>query len=168
MGLPAMSWIAHTRRNHALEHATIHILNHRYPAARLIGWSTPRGFYVYGDVPTSAVRAAADEALRRLAQGESHLAIHPRCGTNLVTAGLLVGSSAFLTMLPGDNRSRRERLPLVVLISTLSLVLAQPLGIFVQQHLTTLVRRSGTIAFEVERGTANNTTVHQVRTTYGT
>ncbi|MCS7002242.1 MAG: DUF6391 domain-containing protein, partial [Dehalococcoidia bacterium] len=42
-----------TRQNHALEHATISILLQRLPQpVRLIGRSTPFGFYIHGDVPT--------------------------------------------------------------------------------------------------------------------
>jgi hypothetical protein len=167
MGLPKAAWIARTRRNHALEHATIHILNSRYPITRLIGWSTPHGFYIHGDVPSPAVEAAANEAVSRLKHGESHLAIHPRCGTNLVTAGVLAGLAAFVAMLPGGNRSRRERLPLVILVSTLALMLAQPLGVSVQRHVTTDARHSEIAILSVERQQANNNTLHIIRTTHG-
>jgi hypothetical protein len=129
--------IAVTRRYHALEHATIQMLNRRFPVARLIGWSTPIGFYISGPVSVEDVRAAVAEAIERLGRGESYLAIHPRCGTNLVVAGTLVGLVAFLAMLPGDSRSRRQRLPLVLLLSTLATLFAQPLGLLVQQYVTT-------------------------------
>jgi len=161
------SFIAHTRRNHALEHATIHLLNGRHPTAKLGGWSTPAGFYVYGHVPTADVQGAASEALYRLRRGERNLAVYPRCGTNLVTAGTLVGSIAFLTMLPGDNRSRRERLPLLILLSTLALLLAQYLGPAVQEYVTTDVNHSDSHIVKVERGTAGRTPVHRVLVSHG-
>jgi hypothetical protein len=129
--------LARIRRHHALEHGTIRVLNRRFPHVRLAGWSVPSGFYVYGAVTSAQVQAAITEALGRFSRGEQRLAVHPHCGTNLVTAGMLVGLTSFLSMLPGDQRARRTRLPLVLLLSTLALLLAKPLGLAVQQHLTT-------------------------------
>jgi hypothetical protein len=154
-------FVTKTRQYHALEHATIQILNRSFPLLRLAGWSTPNGFYVYGPVSTSQVQAAATEALYRLHRGEDHLAIHPRCGTNLVTAGILVGLVAFLTMLPGDTRSRRERLPLVMLLSTLVLLLAQPLGLLVQ--VTTLADLDGQETIRIDRLGFGQTHFHRVQ-----
>ena len=78
-----------TRRNHALEHATLHVLAQEYPNRMLGGHSNPTGFFILGDVPMEAVADAATEALRRLRLGESQLAIHPGCGTNMATSILL-------------------------------------------------------------------------------
>ena len=156
-------FIAQTRRNHALEHATVHLLNRRYPATQLVGWSTPYGFYIYGHVPTAEVQHAASEALARLRRGENHLAIHPRCGTNVVTAGTLVGLISFLAMLPGDRHSRRERLPLVVLLATLALIVAQPLGLLVQERITTDPNQMDVSISKIERGISSKTPVHHVR-----
>jgi hypothetical protein len=79
------------RQNHALEHATIHVLSWRNPQTRIVGRSTPSGFFVYGPLDTQEVASAASEALARLQQGEAHLALHPRCGTNLVVTSVLAG-----------------------------------------------------------------------------
>ncbi len=73
--------IDRVRRNHALEHATIHVLSRRYRDLHVMGRSTPNGFILYGDLPTDAVYEAAQEALERLRAGERHLAVHPACGT---------------------------------------------------------------------------------------
>jgi hypothetical protein len=163
MSLLNVSPIARTRRHHALEHATIQVLNQRFPALRLVGWSTHEGFYVYGPVATQDVQSAVAEALARLQRGESHLAVHPRCGTNLVTGGTLAGLVAFLAMLPGDHRSRRERLPLVILLSTLALLLAQPLGLLVQQHVTTSADLGPATAAEIDTRRLRNGSIHRVR-----
>ena len=151
------------RRHHALEHATIRVLNRRFPAAQLAGLSTPNGFYIYGDVPTPEVESALREALLRLSMGERHLAIHPHCGTNLVTAGTLAGLLAFLSMLPGDQRARRTRLPLVLLLSTLAMLLAQPLGLVVQQHVTTEADLGDTSVVRIDRSLVRQTPVHRVQ-----
>jgi hypothetical protein len=158
-----ITFISRTRRHHALEHATISLLNQRYPNQRLVGWSTPGGFYIYGNVPTPAVESSASSALERLRRGERHLAVHPRCGTNLVTAGTLVGLFSFLVMLPGDDRSRRGRFPLVVMLSTLILMLAQPLGLAVQEWITTDSHFAPEASPLVTSGTAGNTPVHKVQ-----
>ena len=151
------------RRHHALEHATIRILNRRFPTLRLAGWSAPGGFFVYGDVSTPDLQNAVAEALVRLSRGERELAIHPHCGTNLVTAGLLAGLFSFVTMLPGDQRARQARLPLVLLFSTLALMLAQPLGLAVQQHVTTEANMDSVSSVRIDSRQMGGTPVHRVR-----
>ncbi|MFN3929942.1 MAG: DUF6391 domain-containing protein, partial [Thermoflexus sp.] len=125
------------RRNHALEHATIHLLSQRFPGQPMAGRSTPFGFYIYGNVPMEAVVAASHEALERLRRGERHWAIHPGCGTNYVASGTTAGLAAFLTLGLVPHRRRRDVLPLVILATVLTLIAAQPLGPWLQAHLTT-------------------------------
>ncbi len=76
------------RRNHALEHATINVIEERLGPSRLAGLAEPGGFTIQGGAPPDLVASAADEALRRLRAGERHLALHPRCGTSLIAAQL--------------------------------------------------------------------------------
>jgi hypothetical protein len=128
-----------------------------------MGWSTYQGFFIYGPVSTADVQNAVNEALTRLRHGESQLAIHPHCGTNLVTGGALVGLLAFLTMLPGDNRSRAARLPLVLLVSTLALILAQPLGLLVQQHVTTDPHLGDASVAKLDTRVVANTPLHHIQ-----
>ena len=163
MGILDIPIIARTRRSHALEHATIQILNRHRPAVSLTGRSTPDGFTIYGRVSTQEVQSAAQEALARMRGGARHLAVHSRCGTNLVTSGVLVGLVSFLTMLPGSDRSRRERLPLVLLFATLTLFFAQPLGPLVQQHVTTEADLSATTVTCITRSTWGHVPVHRVQ-----
>jgi uncharacterized protein YqhQ len=105
--------------------------------------------------------------MTRLNTGESHLAVHPRCGTNLVTAAMLVGLTTFLAMLPGDQRSRRERLPLVVLLATLALMLAQPLGLIVQRYITTDASPAAELTARIHPGQAGKTPVHRIHLDHG-
>jgi len=125
------------RRNHALEHATIHLLSQQFPGRPMAGRSTPFGFYIYGNVPLEAVAAASREALERLRRGEHHWAIHPGCGTNYVASGTAAGLTAVFTMGLVPHRRRRDVLPLVILATVLALMVAQPLGPWLQAHLTT-------------------------------
>ena len=132
--------ILHTRRNHALEHATIHLLSALPRRTFLAGHSDSRGFYLLGDVTTDEVEAAVRQALSRLQSGERRLAVHPTCGTNLMVGALLAGSASFVVS--GLTRRRRwtdwlDQFPLAILAALGGLMLAQPLGLLLQQQVTT-------------------------------
>ena len=134
--IPALSRV---RRNHGLEHATIHILSKLRPGRSLAGHSDVGGFWLWGDVSTEDVEGAVQEALTRMRNGEHHLAVHPNCGTNFVTSGLAAGTAGAVAMFGAGPRLRHklERLPLAGLLATVALILAQPLGHAVQQKVTT-------------------------------
>ena len=131
--------VSRVRRNHGLEHATLHILAERGPARPMAGYSDFRGFWIIGEVETADLKAAVDEALQRLNTGESQLAVHPFCGTNFATAGILAGGAAALAMFGAGRRVRdkMERLPLAMSLATLALIFAQPLGMRLQKQVTT-------------------------------
>ena len=142
------------RQNHALEHATMHMLSRRNPYARLVGRSTISGFLIYGTVDTREVAAATTEALVRLQQGEAYLAVHPRCGTNLAVTSILAGTAAFGATL-GRPRSKLDRLPLALTAATLAAIAAQPLAHAIQQYVTTTPELDGVYIADVvlqERG----------------
>ncbi len=131
-------FVLETRRNHALEHATIHILSQQFPGRPMAGHSNPTGFFLIGDLPTEFVRAAVTEALSRLQNGEIHLAIHPGCGTNYLVTGALSGLLGLFAMSGArTTREKWERLPAVILFSALGVFLAQPLGPLLQREVTT-------------------------------
>ncbi len=149
------------RQIHALEHATIHILSWRYPQTRIVGRSTDSGFYIYGNVDTEALAAAVSEALARLQRGEKELAIHPQCGTNLATAGVLAGLSAFLALV-GRPRRRWARLPEAITLATLAVLLSQPLGLLVQRYITTSPQVTDIAVKEIKRFDLGTVRVHKV------
>ncbi len=128
-------YILRTRRNHGLEHATIHILSRgNY---KLSGRSSDSGFMLFGDVPSEQVENAVNEALRRMRLGESKLAVHPNCGTNLVTAGFTATAVAWLGFAGGGWRRGWGRFPTIMLIVMAVLLFSNPLGMSLQQHITT-------------------------------
>ena len=142
------------RQNHALEHATMHVLSQRNPYTQIMGRSTVSGFFIYGDLDTHLVASAASEALARLMRGEEHLAVHPRCGTNLAVTAVLAGAAAFGTTL-GRSRSKLDRLPLALTAATIAAIAAQPLGHKIQERITTSPEVSGLCIADVcrrERG----------------
>jgi hypothetical protein len=128
------------RRNHALEHATLQVLSEKKsPSSRLFGYSDMNGFWIVGKVDTEALGEATQEALLRLQKGERQLAIHPNCGTNLATSGLIAGFAAWIAM-AGTKKGFSnwlERFPVVVTFVTLALMFAQPLGPRIQESITT-------------------------------
>ena len=83
--------------------------------------------------------AAVVDALSRLRAGEHNLAIHPNCGTNFVTTGVIAGFAAWLAML-GLRKGLKEkldRLPQVITLTTLAVMVSQPLGNKLQARVTT-------------------------------
>ena len=129
--------ILETRRNHALEHATLHMLG-RTHSAPLAGHSNPTGYFILGDVTTDDLRAAAQEAWTRLNAGEHELAIHPGCGTNIATTVLLAGSLAWLPLKGRKSTLGRVAvLPLALAFAAMGFALARPLGPALQQRITT-------------------------------
>jgi hypothetical protein len=138
MSILELPLVYETRRNHALEHATLNILAQKYPDRHLAGHSNPTGFFILGQVPTEDIKTACAQALSRLKAGEHNLAIHPGCGTNYVTSGLLAGSLAWLSMGGAKSwRSRLWRLPFVIVLSVFAFMLGQPLGSLLQARITT-------------------------------
>ena len=127
-----------TRRNHALEHATLKILEGKYKYKTLAGHSNPTGFFLFGDIAPDHVRSAIDEATRRLRAGESNLAIHPGCGTNVATSTLLPATFAFMTMQRArSNFWRFLLIPFAIGFAVLGYLLSKPLGPWLQRNITT-------------------------------
>jgi hypothetical protein len=149
------------RQNHALEHATMHVLSRRNPCMRLVGRSTHSGFMIYGSVSTQDVTDAATEALLRLQQGEAYLAVHPRCGTNLAVTSILAGTAAFGATL-GGRRSKLDRLPLALTAATVAAILAQPLAQRIQEHITTTAEVEGLYITSVTRQERGRVIAHKV------
>jgi Domain of unknown function (DUF6391) len=132
-----LPFILETRRNHALEHATLHMLARSYKG-NMAGHSNPTGFFLLGDFSTPDVWACATEALERLREGESGLAIHAGCGTNIATTALLSATLGW-SVLRGAKSTRMKilRLPIAVALAVAGALLARPLGPLLQQHVTT-------------------------------
>ena len=159
-------WVLRTRQNHGLEHATLHILAQRHPQLRLGGHSSPGGFWLFGEVPTEEVKSAVDEAHRRLKAGEGNLAIHPNCGTNMVTSGVFAGMAGALAMFGAGRRfkNKLERLPLAFSLATVGLLLAQPLGALLQEKVTTSSNLGSLEVVEVIPTRRGGMTAHRVIT----
>jgi hypothetical protein len=146
--IPGLREILMVRQVHALEHATVWILS-GLPDRRIAppewtdnsglgGLSTEQGFYLYGQANTAEIKRAVNQALERITSGEWHLAVHPRCGTNLSVGMLLTASIAFgiHLILP---RNPIEQLVGLGVAATTASQLAPEFGRFAQQYITTSI-----------------------------
>lgn len=122
-----------TRQHHAIEHATLHVLTTRHPGHRFSGYSDPLGFIIAGDVDEHTIRRAVGDALLRLQAGEHSLALHPNCGTNLVTSAVLVALVACIT---GGKRNPLERFVTTLLGILPVLIFAKTVGFYLQGYTT--------------------------------
>ena len=127
-----------TRRNHALEHATLKILARKYDDKMLAGHSNPTGFFLFGDMSTEDIRDAIQEAETRLRAGEHDLAIHPGCGTNMATSMVVPAAFAWLPFQGArSTRGRLLLLPVGLTFALFGYLLSKPLGPWFQRHVTT-------------------------------
>jgi dolichyl-phosphate-mannose--protein O-mannosyl transferase len=159
-------FISRIRRNHGLEHATLHILSKRYPKQSMAGHSDYGGFWIIGDVSIEDVYESVEEALTRLRDGEKNLAVHRNCGTNFVTSGVLAGLAAGASMLGVGRRTRDklERLPVAMFVATLDLIFAQPLGFFMQEKVTTSAEPGDLQVIEIVTSRRGGMKAHRITT----
>jgi hypothetical protein len=136
---PVLEWsaIRRTRRNHGLEHGTITVLSGQVRGVPMAGRSDDSGFVIFGDVTTVQVESAAREALHRMRNGEHHLAVHPGCGTNLLTAGALTSLAGIVGFSGTNRKSALDRLPMMMGLMMIAVLVSQPLGMSLQRHFTT-------------------------------
>jgi hypothetical protein len=128
------------RRNHALEHATINLASQRYPGIQITGFSGPMGFNLFTSLPADKVIPLVREALAALKDGQTHLAVHHNCGTNIVVTAMLTTLATLMGMGRRTKRPVRrmvERLPYAVLLNALALLAAPSAGQWVQSKVTT-------------------------------
>ena len=130
--LALLTW--RTRQHHAIEHATLQLMSKRAGSGHLSGISDPFGFTLFGETDLETVRRGVGDALLRLQAGEQQLAIHPNCGTNLVTTGMLVTVAA----LAAARKSKPiERFATTLLWVLPMLVAGKFLGTYLQRYTTT-------------------------------
>jgi len=158
--------IRRIRRNHGLEHATIHLMSRRVRDLKMVGRSDAKGFWLYGEVDTDVVEDCVTQALNRMSNGEHRLAIHPNCGTNLVTVAFLggIGAMVALTGSEKEQGGKWGRLPLVITMLMIALIFGQPLGMQIQEHVTTDGDPADLVVKEIRRVENAGLTMHRVET----
>jgi hypothetical protein len=164
------AWVRRVRRNHALEHATIHVLARYKGRLAVAGRSSLGGFALYGDVETALVEKAAAEALDRLRRGEASLAVHPNCGTNLLVTGSMASMAGIAAMLGSERagwRQRLERLPMAMMLGVFAVFFSRPIGIGLQRFFTTDGDVGGLHIVEIEQRRRGPILAHFVHTRGG-
>lgn len=152
------------RRNHGLEHATIHVLTSR-KRRTMAGYSDANGFWLMGDLDAGEVSAAASDALSRMKNGEPELAVHPGCGTNYVTAGVFAALAAFVAFFGARSwREKLERLPLAIALVTGAIIFAQPVGLKLQSEITTDGRVGDLEVVSVKKMSGAPVVMHRIET----
>ena len=151
--IPGLKEFLMMRQVHALEHATVWMLSDLTSPNKtkkrsssylstdnetIGGLSTEKGFYLYGDINPIKLKRAVNSALYRLQQGESHLALHPRCGTNSSVAMLLTAGMAFAAhvSLPREPIHQLVGIGLATIAAN---CVASDLGMYVQKYVTTSI-----------------------------
>ena len=151
--------IAQIRKNHALEHAVVHVLEKKFSHCALAGYSINKGFWVIGKLAIQDVQEAVDAAYARLA--------HEGCGTNLAATGLAVSLGSLLTM--AGTRSEKERLSRLsslILVTTACLQLSKPLGVMLQRNVTTDPDMTGLSIRGIDAGEIRGVPYFFVNTAY--
>lgn len=152
------------RQNHALEHATLSLLTRKLDSSvRIVGMTTFDGFYIYGDLPSEAVREAATEGLVRLQGGERELAVSPHCGTNIVLAGIIAAVACLLTL---GSKNRGQRLPLAIMMAVGAIIIAQPMGRAAQKYVTTCSSLSDVTIARITRRGSGGRTLYKIETAH--
>ncbi len=122
------------RQNHALEHATINILE-RYAGRTLplSGLAEKNGFVISGIQDQELILEAAREGLSWLKRGECNLAIHKKCGTSIAIANFFAALLFIILIINTGSFSI-----FAVIIAILAANLLGPyLGELVQKYFTT-------------------------------
>ncbi len=159
--------IFQVRRNHGLEHATLNLLAKEFPNQSFAGHSDNKGIWIVGDVSTDKLLETVQQALKRMKAGESELALHPNCGTNFVTAGIVAGTAAWLGSL-GNAKSfskKIDRWALMVMLVTGTLIATQPWGKKVQARVTTTGKMDGMAIKQIVRYERKGPVLHRILTT---
>lgn len=118
----------------------------------------------FGALDPARVSVAAEEALERLQAGEAELAIHPNCGTNVAVGLLFTALSWLLAVLLPRPRARLSWAAMGVVSAAL---LARPLGMVVQRHVTTLPDLRGVYIRGVKQRSYFGIPVVEVQTALG-
>jgi hypothetical protein len=127
------------RRNHALKHATMNVIEERLGRRPLGGQALRGGFILVGSAPPDLVLSAAREGLSRLKAGEQHLAVYRRCGPT-IAMGAFFCALLFLGVLLGLGRLSLLNVALAVLVANL---LGTQVSVVLQRVLSSFADVSG-------------------------
>lgn len=160
------SFLSRTRRNHGLEHATLNLLARSHPGTLFAGHSDGNGFWIIGEISSDDLFQVIEKALSRLKMGQSDLAIHKNCGTNLLVSGFAAGVAGAVGLVGAGDRPRDkvERIPLITLFSVIALLVARPLGPIIQREVTVNADPGDLKILRVTPHSLNGIPAHRIQT----
>ncbi|MFW5787958.1 MAG: DUF6391 domain-containing protein [Bacillota bacterium] len=121
------------RKNHALEHATVNVLEKDFGYNRLSGYATENGFYIIGAQDINYVLQGAKQGLQLMRNGQGELAIHDHCGTSRIVANF-VSAIIFIVLLVTTGQFSIFNIIIALLLAHM---ISPVLGKFVQRNFTT-------------------------------
>ena len=121
------------RRNHALEHATVNVIEEQYGPTNLSGVADDNGFLIRGTADPTLIYNAARIGLMRIQNGEKDLAVHKRCGTSIAITNLFT-SVLFILVLLFTGQANLWTMFLAIVLGSL---VGPSLGIITQKYVTT-------------------------------
>lgn len=160
------SFFSRTRRNHGLEHATLNLLAKTHPGKPFAGHSDGGGFWILGDISTDILGSTVSEALSKLNAGQTDLAIHKNCGTNLLVSGFAAGLAGAAGLIGVGKRPRDkfERIPIITMLSVIALIYSRPLGPLLQKKVTTSGTPGNLKISSISKHTLNGSPAHRIKT----
>lgn len=133
-----LSALRRTPKIHALEHATIAVLESQFKRTHISGLSIPFGFVLIGVRDIEMVRDAFEIASARLIAGETSLAVSKNCGTNIVVAGAMMTLAAMAIFSGTKNtKERLARFDLAAITLGFLSRYTRKAGHYVQENFTT-------------------------------
>ncbi len=136
------------------------------PYVSMAGRSNKNGFYIYGDLPTEMLRSAVQEAIDRILAGEHQLAIHPNCGTNMVSSAVLAAGGTMLATTGTKHRGLSEQVPAGILGALMGVVLGQVVGLRLQAQVTTGTDFKRARIVEIQRKQIGKRVYHWIGISY--
>ncbi len=124
------------RQNHALEHATINLLEEVIPDQKIAGLSLEDGFFIFAPLNPVSIEKAARKGLQLLKTGQRNLAIHTECGTSSGVVAF-IASLLFLGLFIFYGWTSFLFLPFILAAAWLA---GRQLGLVTQRFLTTSTR----------------------------
>ena len=101
------------------------------------------------------------EAIQRIRAGESHLAIHPNCGTNMVTTAVLAAGATLLAS-AGPGAVSSDRIPAGLLGAMIGVFAAQFVGSNLQEKVTTCADLGPVEILDIQRREMGKRVLHWV------
>jgi hypothetical protein len=154
------------KRNHGLEHATIHLLSKKFPERSFVGHSNTGGFWIKGNVSLDEFTETMNEALHRLKSGEHSLSVHPNCGTNLLASGFAAALGSWIAVIGVGKKTKDkiERFPMMIVLSVIGLMVSIPLGPYLQRKYTTTGEMGNLEVLEIKENLFAGKISHIVKT----